>query len=371
MTKTNRTAILAAGLAAIAAMSAGADGSKRDGDERFFVYITGVPVPATNANGELAWGESYRLGAIMDLWEATADPRCLELFAERAAAVMAVRDDRLGLVDEYRGRAMPAWGSSRYNDGHWAAWIGHTGMLLLPFARFAMASRNLGFPEALKPLADELARGARESIDAFDAELDWQGDEAYYLGPLGEPWMNRKPRLAFNLVSVAASAMMVLDDYFGTAVYDERVRGLALAMERYLTVADDGRVYWQYMPFWWSWRADTSHAAQDASFLARCQGRGLGFDAATRTALEKAFLTIVWPTVDRVTEVVDGTGEGSLSVVWRWAPLYRGSPLERSYADRLAALIATGTLSAHDEACAWAAWRLADSRAPASDGKDP
>ena len=56
----------------------------------------------------LAWGESHLLHALVDLFEATDDPRYLEEAARRGDQLLAHRDDRRGARDG-SGQSRPAW----------------------------------------------------------------------------------------------------------------------------------------------------------------------------------------------------------------------------------------------------------------------
>lgn len=56
----------------------------------------------------LAWGESYTLGALMDLYETTHDRHLLNLLAQRGLQLIAHRDDRRGVTDG-SGQSRPAW----------------------------------------------------------------------------------------------------------------------------------------------------------------------------------------------------------------------------------------------------------------------
>jgi len=56
----------------------------------------------------LAWGESYLLGAYMDLYEATGNPRFLHEVAVRGERLLGHRDDKRGVTDG-SGQSRPAW----------------------------------------------------------------------------------------------------------------------------------------------------------------------------------------------------------------------------------------------------------------------
>ncbi len=61
---------------------------------------------------DLAWGESYILRVLADLFEATGDRKYLDELASRGEWVISSRDDRRGIKDG-SGESRPAWSMSR------------------------------------------------------------------------------------------------------------------------------------------------------------------------------------------------------------------------------------------------------------------
>lgn len=56
----------------------------------------------------LAWGESYLINALLNLYEATGKVHYLEMVAERGSRLLSHRDDRRGVTDG-SGHVRPAW----------------------------------------------------------------------------------------------------------------------------------------------------------------------------------------------------------------------------------------------------------------------
>jgi len=97
--------------------------------------------PAREQPGVYAWGEAHLQYAYSLQFEATGDPRYLDVLVSRFRRLLALRDDRVGRRDELRGRVMPAWGSVRFStrppfEGKSTCWAVHAGMILYPAARF-------------------------------------------------------------------------------------------------------------------------------------------------------------------------------------------------------------------------------------------
>lgn len=64
-----------------------------------------------NEYGALAWGESFVLESLLNMYEATGSDEYLERFVAHAEAVIAQGDDRAGRSD-YRGQVSPGWSTS-------------------------------------------------------------------------------------------------------------------------------------------------------------------------------------------------------------------------------------------------------------------
>src|SRR6185295_18719273 len=58
-----------------------------------------VRQPATDQGGEIAWGESYQLAALVEMLDVTRDPKYAELIVKLSDWIAKSRDDRQGLRD--------------------------------------------------------------------------------------------------------------------------------------------------------------------------------------------------------------------------------------------------------------------------------
>jgi len=82
-------------------------------DEMLARLSPGDPWEAKPDGSSLAWGESSRLGALVDLYEATGDAKYLKEVAMRGDRLLTHRDDRRGVVD-CSGKSRPAWSMGLY-----------------------------------------------------------------------------------------------------------------------------------------------------------------------------------------------------------------------------------------------------------------
>lgn len=89
------------------------------------------------------WGHWGR--AVLDLLLASGQDRFAQLMRQTIHGLVSQRDDRLGLVDEHRGRALPGWGvriaGRRVNE------ITVAGLVLLPIAEYALCTGETALAE--------------------------------------------------------------------------------------------------------------------------------------------------------------------------------------------------------------------------------
>ena len=87
--------------------------------------------------GRLAWGESYLLAALVEMFAVSHDDTHAAHIVALGDWIDRARDDLHGRRDEVRNRIMPAWSSAHYSKGRRYTWAVHTGMIAAPLARFA------------------------------------------------------------------------------------------------------------------------------------------------------------------------------------------------------------------------------------------
>ncbi|MDI9617165.1 MAG: hypothetical protein QFX31_07370 [Methanothrix sp.] len=66
-----------------------------------------------NLNGRIVWNEAYFMESLLNMYEATSDPRYLDIFIKHADHILSIRDDRAGRPD-YAGRLRPGWQTGSY-----------------------------------------------------------------------------------------------------------------------------------------------------------------------------------------------------------------------------------------------------------------
>lgn len=287
--------------------------------------------PAISEGGNIAWGPSYELKALVLMTEATRDPKYAEAVVKMSDWIAKSRDDQQNLRDEFHDRVGPVWSSVAYSKGRRYAWAVHTGMIVEPMARFAAVVR--GDP-ALKDRwgrdADRLLQIAEEAVAAHDGDYREgpRADEGY----LHSLYLEK--HLPLNMQNALARAWLAIDDATGEPKHRERITRLARFLKNRLRLADDGAYVWSYWPplegddesF-----EDVSHASINADFMVLCHERGIVFTSEDMARLEKTFLNRVLLADNRVNNTLGGGDKFDRyrSAAWNWARLGRRFPAIR------------------------------------------
>jgi hypothetical protein len=240
----------------------------------------------TNENGGLAWGLSYRMWSLNEMYRATGERKYLEANLRCIRATMAARDDKTG-AELWTGAVAPAWSSGKYAQRGRAVFAVHTGIIVYPILDWALLAAGEG------EWADEreaIVREALESIAFHDRQ--WrEGPEdgaGHYVGVDQEDILEGKPLPGNRL-----SAMGLAHWAAYKLTEDEAQRARAVALGNYirnrLTGAPDGAYYWGY---WLEEEPvtapasredvkgeDTSHAGLTLAFPLLLGMEGVVFDA--------------------------------------------------------------------------------------------
>jgi hypothetical protein len=287
--------------------------------------------PATDQGGQIAWGVSYQLSALVEMLDATRDPKYAPLIVKLSDWITKSRDDRQGLRDEVRGRVVTAWSSTNYSKGIRYAWAVHTGMIVAPMARFAAVVRS---DPALRTRwhadADRLLRIAAEAVSVHDGEFR-EGPEADE-GCVYCPYL-KKP-LPLNMQNALARAWLAIDDATQSPQHRERVTRLACFLKHRLRPMADGSYVWAYWPPLEGVAKsceDISHASINVDFMVLCSEHGIVFTQADLARLEQTLFKRVLLADDRVSDSVGGGGSFNkhLPAVLRWGRLGRHFPAVR------------------------------------------
>ncbi|MFC7407833.1 hypothetical protein [Hydrogenophaga atypica] len=188
----------------------------------------------------VAWNLAYDLRAAILAYERTMDERFLVPFEHAAAKVIAMRDDRLGIVDDVRGRTANSWGSNRYsaNKKKWVAWDAFAGMAVYPLVKYCVVAR--GTPGATR-LCPQYRKVAEEALAEY--EPYWRDDAAsgggYYVDPYLKDIAPLNHMLTLGLVHLELQKL-------GAGGHKDRAVKLARFFRSNWKDRNNGSVEWEY-----------------------------------------------------------------------------------------------------------------------------
>ncbi len=293
----------------------------------------------------LGWSEIYILEAYLAMFEGTGDSAYLERLIEDIDIMLSNRDDRLGRMDEVRGRIMPAWSTDRTfwtpkegMDGKRYAWIVHNGNIVNNIARWVyLVKRDPLLDLRFGDKASEYLDAVKETVDGFDA--DWRegevSGEGYY-------WSNYFDRpLPLNQQNAMGRAMLNIYLATGETRYLDRVEKMAIYFKNRLRIEGD-HYLWNY----WSSGGrvdDFGHGAINVDFAFRSYRAGIVFNVEDMQLFANTFNNsmVLNPdgTLQGFTQYIDGTGDVNHWQSWLWSRLgfedYSVAVALRKYSDTL------------------------------------
>lgn len=296
--------------------------------------------PVTDRGGDIAWGTSYQLAALVEMLDATRDSKYAQRIVQLSDWIARCRDDQHGRRDEVRSQVVKAWSSTNYSKGIRYAWAVHTGMIAAPMARFASVIRSEpALTNRWSKDADRLLKIAEEAVAVHANEYREgpQADEGYVYCPY------LKKHLPFNMQNALARAWLAIDDATKTTRHRERTIRLAQFMKHRLRPMEDGSYVWGYWPplegstdkF-----EDISHAAINVDFMVHCFEHDFVFQPADIARLEKTLLNRVLKSDDLISDTVGGGNKfnSHRSALLKWERLGRHSSEVRERLARFSSL---------------------------------
>ena len=194
---------------------------------------------------EWAWRWGYWGRAAGTLYLMTRDVKYLTLLDEMHDGLLAVRDDRLGLVDDVRNRVMQSWGTvitGKYDRGLRACEVESSGLMVLPWANLLFTDTKGLIPETIR---EKWTTTLLEVISAHADELIMHpaSGGGYFMSP----WFDHKVE-PLNHSHLFGAACAYSYGISGNTTH----RDLALSLYRFFRYnwrhEKDGLVSWAYNP---------------------------------------------------------------------------------------------------------------------------
>lgn len=263
-------------------------------------YWTEKAKTLTNEDGSLAWARSRDMMGLVAMYDATSDPWYMARLGEMCEAVMAVRDDLSGQLDDI-GRSVPGWGTGRYSEGKRRIFLVHSGLIVQPILEWALrANRVPGWSAEAEAKRAVLIDRCKQTLLWHDYQLEpkpFEG-EAVYAGGYEEP--ERKfTWQPYNRQNLLARDFYLLWQLTGDESYKERSRNLYAFFKNRLELTPSGAYIWSYEPIKTKGAGpvtaceDISHASYSLEAVVPACRDGFVFDATDLERFARTFTQYV------------------------------------------------------------------------------
>ncbi len=192
------------------------------------------------------WALSFTNQSCLVAYQATGEERFLDLLADVIERSLSYRDDRLGRLDEARGRIMHSWGGTRYTkDGRHTTNITLAGRVCFPMLRFCRIVRMT--PQLQDKFGEQTERfltEARVCMDEYESEFragTLPGEGFYYR-------ITHDAVEALNHQASAGNALILLYELTGDEKYGRMAKQLATFFRNCMWTDANDRLVWTYMP---------------------------------------------------------------------------------------------------------------------------
>jgi hypothetical protein len=201
----------------------------------------------SNDRGGIAWGTSYRMISLNDMYHATHDAKYLAANLRCIRAVLAVTDDKIG-KKLWNGRVVAAWGCDIYAERGRALHAVHTGIITAPMFEFALlAKSDAAFMQTAGADVEEVLNGATAALAEHDRQWRDGPEEGagHYVGLDQENSLEGKP-LPGNRLSAMGWALWASWKVSGNTAHRDRALALGRYIKHRLVPSPDGAYYWSY-----------------------------------------------------------------------------------------------------------------------------
>lgn len=242
-----------------------------------------------NDQGGMAWGLSYRMMSLNDMFRITGDPKYLEANLRCVRAVLGATDEKRGKA-LWTGRVVQAWGCEKYAKRGRAVFPVHTGIIAAPVLDCLLLIQGVpALREALGAESGQMRDAVRAALAVHDRQwVDGPVDgEGHYIGMDQEDALENKP-LPANRLSAMGWALWLSHKLDENPIHRARALAIGEYIKRRLTLTPEGAYFWSYAipsmpvtetaPKYSVSGEDTSHAALTMAVILALAEDGQVFD---------------------------------------------------------------------------------------------
>lgn len=200
-----------------------------------------------NTSASLAWGDSYRMMALNEMYRVTGDTKYLDVMRRYARGVIDARDDKRGRK-LWTGEESTVWSCTKYYRGKRTAYGVHTGIIVFPILDFLyLVKQNPAYKAKMGAEFDEILKAMQESLDFHDRQ--WRDGpapgEGSYVYRDQDPANDGKPA-PINRLSAMGTAYWYSWKVGGNADHRDKALKIGRYFKNRLSLYPDGAYYWPY-----------------------------------------------------------------------------------------------------------------------------
>ncbi len=192
------------------------------------------------------WAMSFTNQSCLIAYEATSEERFLNLLTVSIERSLSYRDDRIGRIDEARGRVMHSWGGDRYTkDGRHTTNITLAGRVCFSMLQFCQIVRETPhLQDKFSEQAERFLADAQACMDEYESEFrdgTLPGEGFYYS-------ITHDEVEAINHQAAAGNALILLHELTGREKYGRMAEQLATFFRNCMWLDENDCLIWTYKP---------------------------------------------------------------------------------------------------------------------------
>jgi hypothetical protein len=238
-----------------------------------------------------SWRGGYLIGTTLTAYQSTKQERFLILAMEAMKKIDSTRDDRLGIIDEFRGRIVKSWSSSHFaKNTIVTSPVTYAGRVAAPMARFAwIVTSDSKLDEKYGEAATQLLNSATIAISEYSDEfiIDPSGQYGYY-------WRVLKNRIEpLNHQAAVGRALLYISKVTKSPKWNKHSLLLARFFKAVIYNHDEDHAIWEYSPTLNAFKGGKPEAVWKAhvttQYLMQAEYFGVEFDRGDLESITLSF----------------------------------------------------------------------------------
>lgn len=214
--------------------------------------------------GGPAWRYMPLGQAALRAYDHTGEDRFLELYVSSFERLMAIRDNQLGLFDDFHKKQMNSWGNDNLNRRRWVSHVTHFSVIMLPATAIARRIKEHSGLEKHLDYANRVIEYFEQAYPEFDTDyVQVSGTEERWF------WRPLKGKFeATNHLHLQGQVLLNVYAITGKEQYRERITAILDIFSKGAKIDANGMARWRYDPYFQVEAALSAHnSVEEAEFV--------------------------------------------------------------------------------------------------------